>query len=157
MSSERKHMTAGNITYTPDKISEGAAKWNRTVATTGCGILSLFMLQFSCKEEQDQIGNTLPIGKLCLQDNCKAKPPESEMCIYRENKIFSRNSILVKIYLAAVRSLVSKFFFWIHLNFNVFISNEVVEWHAYFSNWNLNLSLKKKRKKFLNSESSISV
>lgn len=139
-------MTAGNVTDAPDKISEGAAERNRTVATTGCGILSLSMLPFSCKEEQDQIGNTVPIGKLCLQDNCKAKLPESETCIYRENKIFSRNSILVKIYLAAVQSLVSKFFFWIHFNFNVFISNDVVEWHVYFSNRNLNLGLKKKKK-----------
>lgn len=119
-----------------------------TTGMKGCGILSPSVLQVSHKKKQDQIGKILSIGKLYPQDNYKAKPAESETRTYRKKKqILNRNSVPVKIYLVLVESLGSKFFFWIHFSFNVFINNEEVEWNVSSSNRNLNLSLKKKKKK----------
>lgn len=115
-----KHARAGNATDAPDKISEGAAKRERTAGTTGtkgCGILSPSTLQVSRKEKQGQGGKILSAGTLYPQDNYKAKPAESETCTYREKKqIFSRNSVPVKqrkkkINFVLVQSLGSKFFF----------------------------------------------
>ena len=85
----RKHVTAGNITDAPEKISEGAAKGNRTAGTrgmTGCRILSPSTSQVSHKKKQDQTGKILSIGKLYRQGNSKAKPPESETCTQQGKK-----------------------------------------------------------------------
>lgn len=58
--SERKHVTADNMMDAADQIREGAAKRNRTAATTGCRLLSCPTLQVSCNKQQDQTGNTSP-------------------------------------------------------------------------------------------------
>lgn len=99
-SPERKHMTADNVMDAPDQMSEGAAKRNTAVVTTGCRILSHPILQQTAGSNWQHTAHR----KAYLQGNCKPEPPGSETRTYQKYKYLAE-VVSAKMYLAPVQLL----------------------------------------------------
>ena len=99
-SPERKHVTADNVMDAPDQMSEGAAKRNTAVVTTGCRILSHPILQQTAGSNWQHTAHR----KAYLQGNCKPEPPGSETRTYQKYKYLAE-VVSAKMYLAPVQLL----------------------------------------------------